>query len=92
MSIKTNYLDVDVSNDFGFTFEHEEDIVAGSTKYASVNDEVADLKNRLHALRKIFMPLLQNLAKEPEKTMIKWPNRAEVIEKQMKRLTDITSV
>lgn len=87
------YLDLDTASDFGFTFSDEEEIVESNTTYSSLSEEVADLKHRLHALQKVFLPLLQNLAKEPSKPMIKWPNRAEILEKQietLKRLTNVT--
>ena len=60
--------------------------------HASLNEEVEDLKNRLHALEKIFMPLLENSAKDPDKPMIKWPNRKEVLEKQMRKLKQLTNI
>ena len=89
---KNNYIEPDESNDFGFSFAHEEDIMFSNPVHASLNEEVEDLKNRLHALEKIFMPLLENLAKDPDKPMIKWPNRKEVLEKQMKKLKQLTNI
>jgi hypothetical protein len=89
---KNKYLVDDDAYDFGFSFSDEEEIVSTNTEYASLNEQVDDLKQRLQALNKIFMPLLENLAKDPDKPMIKWPNRKEIIEKQMKRLKQITTV
>jgi hypothetical protein len=89
---KNKYLVDDDAYDFGFSFSDEEEIVSTNTEYASLNEQVEDLKQRLQALNKIFMPLLENLAKDPDKPMIKWPNRKEIIEKQMKRLKQITTV
>lgn len=89
---KNKYLVEEDAYDFGFSFSDEEEIVSTNTEYASLNEQVDDLKQRLQALNKIFMPLLENLAKDPDKPMIKWPNRKEIIEKQMKRLKQITSV
>lgn len=89
---KNKYLVDDDAYDFGFSFSDEEEIVSTNTEYASLNEQVDDLKQRLQALNKIFMPLLENLAKDPDKPMIKWPNRKEIIEKQMKKLKQITSV
>ena len=79
-------------NDFGFTFAHEDDVVVENVQYASLQEQVDDLKNRLHAVQKIFLPLLENLAKDPDKPMIKWPNRKEVIDSQIKKLMTITKV
>jgi hypothetical protein len=91
--MKSNkYLDFDEGDDFGFSFANEEEVVTENTHYNSLSEEVEDLKNRLHAVQKIFLPLLENLAKDPDKPMIKWPNRKEVIEKQIKKLNQITKV
>ena len=89
---KNKYLVEEDAYDFGFSFSDEEEIVSTNTEYASLSEQVDDLKQRLQALNKIFMPLLENLAKDPDKPMIKWPNRKEIIEKQMKKLKQITSV
>ena len=89
---KNKYLEFDDGNDFGFTFSDEEEIINTNTEYASLQDQVDDLKQRLHALQKIFLPLLENLAKDPDKPMIKWPNRKEIIDKQIKKLKSITNV
>lgn len=89
---KNNYLDLADDDDFGFTFAHEEDIVETNREYSSLQEQVDDLKQRLNAVNKIFMPLLENLAKDPDKPMIKWPNRKEVIDKQIKKLNTLTKV
>jgi hypothetical protein len=86
MASKNQYIldDDEIKNDFGFTFGNEEDIVA------PVTDEVNDLKKRLEAIRKIYLPLLQNLAKNPDQPMIKWPDRGPVLKKQMDKLVSLT--
>lgn len=89
---KNNYVDLDESHDFGFSFAHEEDIITNNVVHTSLNDQVDDLKDRLQALQKIFLPLLENLAKDPDKPMIKWPNRKEVIERQIKKLKQLTTI
>lgn len=81
-------MELDDSNDFGFTFHDEEEIVTSS----GVTDEVDLLKNRLRTVRKTYLPLLQHLAKDPDKPMIKWPNRKDIIDKQIKKLKSITDV
>ena len=60
--------------------------------YPLTQEEVDDLKKRLQAVQKIFMPLLENLARDPDKQMIRWPNRKDVLEKQMKKLKSLTNV
>jgi len=87
---KNNYLDVNDDNDFGFTFTDENEI--NQPVYSSMEEEVADLKDRLHAVQKIFLPFLENLSRDPDKPMIKWPNRKEVIDKQIKKLNNLTNI
>lgn len=47
-------------------------------------------KEDLLKLEKIIMPLLKNLQKNPDDIYIKWPNRKEVIDKQIKKIVAIT--
>jgi hypothetical protein len=70
-------------HDFGFTFEEETDITP-------INNEVDDLKERLVAIRKIYLPLLQNLSKNSDQPVIKWPDRGPVLKKQIDKLTMLT--
>ena len=88
---KNLYVDVNEKNDFGFTFA-EDEIMNNMTQHLSLTEQVEDLKQRLHAVNIIFMPLLENLSKDSEKPMIKWPNRKEVLDKQMKKLKALTNV
>ena len=81
-------LQLDDDNDFGFTFHDEEEIVSSS----GVTNEVDDLKERLKLIRKTYLPLLQHLAKDPDKPMIKWPNRKPILDKQIKKMIDLTEV
>jgi hypothetical protein len=78
--------------DFGFTFADEDEVVADTKVYASLQEEIEDLKSRLKSLNAIFLPLLENLAKDPDKPMIKWPNRKDIIEKQITKLKTLTKV
>ena len=80
--------DADLVDDFGFTFGNEDDIVAEAI--APVSDEIADLKKRLEAVRKIYLPLLQNLAKNSDQPIIKWPDRGPVLKKQIDKLLMLT--
>lgn len=92
MNIDKNnqYIDVNESYDFGFSFTNEDEIT--TPVYSSLSEEVDDLKKRLQAVQKIFLPLLENLTRDPDKPMIKWPNRKEVIDKQIKKLKSLTNV
>jgi hypothetical protein len=85
------YLSLDdaaLIDDFGFTFGNEDDIVAEAL--TPVSDEITDLKKRLEAIRKIYMPLLQNLSKNADQPIIKWPDRGPVLKKHMDKLTMLT--
>ena len=46
-------------------------------------------KDKFSQLEKLIIPLLVKLAKSPE-AYIHWPNRAEVIEAQLKKIVAIT--
>ena len=48
-----------------------------------------EIKDKFKALEKLIIPLLIKLAKSPE-AYIHWPNRAEVIEAQLKKIVAIT--
>lgn len=80
--------DADIVDDFGFSFGSEDEIAAEALAPAS--DEITDLKLRLQAARKIYLPLLQNLAKNADQPIIKWPNRGPILQKQIAKLTSLT--
>jgi len=82
---KNKYLDLDGSDDFGFSFGEETDLTP-------ITNEVEDLKQRLQAVRKIYLPLLENLAKNDDQPIIKWPNRGPVLKKHMDKLKKLTDV
>jgi hypothetical protein len=81
---KDKITNIDDNNDFGFSFMGEDDF--------SNEKDLDDLKNRLTQLREMFLPLLENLNKNPDKEMIKWPNRKELLDKQIKKLKDLTNI
>ena len=62
-------------NDFGFTFSDSEEIKAQSV-------------DKVQGLRKMIMPLLNNLMKNPEKDTIVWPNRDKTIKQFIKKMDD----
>lgn len=86
------YLDFDLSNDFGFTFANEDEVVESNPEYSSLQEQVDDLKKRLQAVNTIFMPLLVNLNKDNDKPMIKWPNRGPILDKQIAKLKQLTNI
>jgi hypothetical protein len=81
---KDKAIQLDETEDFGFTFVDESEL--------PTETDLIDLRNRLTALRKMFLPLLENLNKNPEKDMIKWPNRKAVLDVQIKKLIDLTTI
>lgn len=81
------YLDLDESEDFGFSFE-----TADNSELQNTKDKVKDLQDRLKAVEKMFLPFLENLMKDSDKEMIKWPNRKPILEKQIKKLKKLTNV
>ena len=65
--------------DFGFTLvdEKELDVAQAATTSAAAAETTQD---RLDDLYNAITPLLNNLKANPEKEMIKWPNRVEKVE------------
>ena len=82
--------------DFGFSFIDESEIDSEIKRVAEDAAEEAaaqvetSYKERLLQVEKLILPFLTNLTKDPEKVMIKWPNRKEVVEKQITKLLKIT--
>lgn len=67
---------MDEDDDFGFTTMDEVEIKSG------------ELNNyeKLIGLRKMIMPLLENLKKNPEQEYIKWPDREKKINNFIKKM------
>ena len=78
---------LDESNDFGFSLVSETELKAHEQLLQKKIEEQSkvvqktetDLTDKLHGLRDMIMPLLNNLAKDPEKTYILWPERSAKI-------------
>jgi hypothetical protein len=68
--------DKDLEDDFGFSLISEEELNAG----------VQDVTDKLHGLRKMVMPLLNNLMKNPDKEYIFWPDRVKKIQAFIKKM------
>lgn len=92
MSKKTN--DVDTDDDFGFTLadsddsinEQIDDVVQDMLKAHKERDDAVD---RLGKVMTEIDKLLTNLEKNPEKEVIKWPNRQEKIKLFREKLKKI---
>lgn len=83
-------------NDFGFSLvseaelkKHEEMLKKKVEEQSKVVVKTQqDLTDKLHGLRDMIMPLLNNLAKDPEKTYILWPERSEKIKAFIKKVNN----
>ena len=80
--------------DFGFTTVDE-------TEYEQVKEKlekesyqkditVEQYKERMKDLEQIIMPFLTNLYKSREQAYIHWPNRGNLLEKQMQKVLKLT--
>jgi hypothetical protein len=49
-----------------------------------------EVKDRLKKVEDMILPLLINLTKNPEKIYIKWPNRKDIVDKQIEKLLQLT--
>ena len=75
-----------MSSDFGFSFEDdpisdEEMLAEHNNKVKSLEEDVERLYNQNREMFKKIVVFLTNLQKDPEKPVIKWPNRVEAINK-----------
>ena len=59
----------DFSMDFDFGFTSEDELKAGELE---LQDQLGTTQVKLEGLRKMVMPLLLNLKKNPDKDIIKW--------------------
>jgi len=69
--------------DFGFSLMSEDEIKIEEEKLKKV---VENESHKLNKVREMFMPLLKNLMKEPQKEYIYWPDRKERVELFIKEL------
>ena len=47
-------------------------------------------KDQMKKVERLILPLLHNLMKNPENEYIKWPNRTDIVQKQINRIVGIT--
>ena len=75
-------------NDFGFSFidDTREELEKVTQENKTTEDE---LKTRLQLMVDAIEPLLKNLASNPEKSTIHWPNRVDVIDTFRLKLENI---
>ncbi len=49
-----------------------------------------DYESKLEEIEQLVLPLLVNLTKNPEKDYIRWPNRAESVQKHINKILEVT--
>ena len=47
-------------------------------------------KDQMKKVEKLILPLLHNLMKNPENEYIKWPNRTDIVQKQINKIVALT--
>ena len=47
-------------------------------------------KDQMRKVERLILPLLHNLMKNPENEYIKWPNRTNIVQKQINKIVSIT--
>lgn len=73
----------DFNFDFGFSAMDEDELEAvqqATAKVTEASSTATAIEDRLNSLYNMMTPLLNNLAKNPEKDYIYWPNRLDKIE------------
>jgi hypothetical protein len=83
-------------NDFGFTAVDSDDLLKLDEKVSKTaasseeNQELVDvLSAKVDKLDNFIRPLLENLAKDSDKDYIYWPNRIDIVRKQIDNLNSI---
>lgn len=95
-SSRTFQSNVTSTPDFGFTTVHDQQFKEAFKKHEDkVTKAVSDAmkktadesaRARMNALKEMFMPLINNLLKNPEAEWIHWPNRKERIAQFMEEV------
>jgi len=82
--------------DFGFTMMDEDALDAVQEARQEVQntsselqEQVDDWKSRTETLYRMVIPLLKNLATNPEKDYIYWPDRVEKIQQFKDKLDEV---
>ena len=83
-------------DDFGFSLVSESELKAHEELLKKKIEEQSkivvktamDNQAKLQGLLDMVMPLLKNLAKDPEKTYVFWPDRAEKMQLFIKKVND----
>ena len=75
------------NDDFGFSAVSEADYNAVITEKA---DTVEEYAVRLKEIEKLVLPFFTKLLKTSDKEYIYWPNRKELVEKQIQKILTLT--
>ena len=82
---------IDSDDDFGFSAISAAEYEARISKAAeSAAAPIEDYKQRLNDLENMILPFLQKLRDTGDKEYIYWPNRKEVIDKQINKVIKLT--
>ena len=73
-------------NDFGFTAMDADELASVDTKIVEKTTSAVEV---IEAMDNFIRPLLENLMKDSDKDYIYWPNRSEMIQKQIEKLNNI---
>lgn len=70
-----------------------EDLTVGDTTQMLEEHKkliTSEAKGKLKEVETLILPLLYNLQKNPDKEYIHWPNRKDIIQKQIDRILEVT--
>ena len=70
-------------NDFGFTAMDADELASVDTKIVEKTTSAVEV---IEQMDNFIRPLLENLMKDSDKDYIYWPNRSEMIQKQIEKL------
>lgn len=87
MDINNILKEFDDADDFGFSAVSEEEYNSAITEK---EETVEDYRKRLEEVEKIILPFLNKLLKTADQPIIKWPNRKEILEKQIEKILSLT--
>ena len=73
-------------NEFGFTAMDADELASVDTKIVEKTTSAVEV---IEQMDDFIRPLLENLMKDSDKDYIYWPNRAEMIQKQIDKLNNI---
>lgn len=85
-------IEIDTSFDFGFSAVDEnelESIKVLEQKAKDTESVAATTQNKLEAMYKLIVPLIDNLMKDPDKSYIYWPDRQAKLQAFKKKLQTV---